>query len=85
MRLSELMGKRIVNIYDGDILGNLGDSDLLVDPESGDIRAIILPQRRSSAARGRFRENGMIHIPWSAVCKVGSEVIVVDLPDGGIR
>ena len=78
MRLSELMGKRIVNIFDGDILGTVGDSDLVINPESGDIEAIILPHNTSE---GRFArgERHTLNIPWSAVYKVGSEVIVVDL------
>ena len=28
MRLSQLLGKRIINIYDGEIMGLVGDSDL---------------------------------------------------------
>ncbi len=33
MRLSQLLGKRIINIYDGEIMGLVGDSDLVVNPE----------------------------------------------------
>lgn len=35
MRLSELVGKHIVNIYDGARLGTVGDSDLVIDTETG--------------------------------------------------
>ncbi|MDD2569389.1 MAG: YlmC/YmxH family sporulation protein [Clostridia bacterium] len=77
MRLSELMGKRIVNIFDGDILGTVGDSDLVINPENGDIQAIILPHAGEGLlSRGERR---VLNIPWSAVYKVGAEVIVVDL------
>ena len=77
MRLSELMGKRIVNIFDGDILGTVGDSDLVINPENGDIQAIILPHGGEGLlSRGERR---VLNIPWSAVYKVGAEVIVVDL------
>ncbi len=34
MRLSQLLGKRIINIYDGEIMGLVGDSDLVVNPET---------------------------------------------------
>lgn len=78
MRLSELMGKRIVNIYDGDILGLVGDSDLVVDPENGRIEAILLPCR-GEGTRRFTTEKRILTIPWSSVCKIGTEVIVVDL------
>lgn len=78
MRLSELMGKRIVNIYDGDILGLVGDSDLVVDPGNGRIEAILLPCR-GEGTRRFTTEKRILTIPWSSVCKIGTEVIVVDL------
>ncbi len=77
MRLSQLMGKRIVNIFDGDILGTVGDSDLIIDPETGEIKAIVLPHR-GERMLGRS-DRRMLNIPWDSVCKIGSEVIVVDL------
>ena len=76
MRLSELVGKRIVNIYDGGVLGTVGDSDLLVDPETGMISAIILPSR---GIRYRPGDRRQLVVPWEAVRKIGSEVIVVEM------
>lgn len=76
MRLSEIASKRIINIYDGDILGTVGESDLLVDPDNGGISAIILPQGKAfSSFSGPKRQ---VAIPWDSVQKVGSEVIVID-------
>ncbi len=80
MRLSQLLGKRIINIFDGEIMGLVGDSDLVVNPESGVIEGIILPYRpvgdkRLFAAGAK----GSLNIPWNKVCKIGSEVIVVDI------
>ncbi len=75
MRLSELMGKKIINIADGDILGTVGDSDLVIDPANGVIKAIVLPHRKDN----RLLEKRVLNIPWSEVCKIGPEVIVVDL------
>ena len=37
MLLSEFACKKIINIYDGGILGLAGDSDLLIDPDNGGI------------------------------------------------
>ena len=75
MRLSELVGKRIVNIYDGGVLGTVGDSDLMVDPETGVISAIILPSRQG--LRSWRTDKRQFIVPWDAVRKIGSEVIVV--------
>ena len=78
VRLSELIGKDIVNIQNGGRLGIVADSDLVIDTETGEIQSIILP------SRGGFfglldRHN--FTIPWSCVKKVGNEVIIVDLDE----
>ncbi|ATW24215.1 YlmC/YmxH family sporulation protein [Candidatus Formimonas warabiya] len=79
MKLSELIGKKIVNVYDGGILGTVGDSDLVIDPFSGDIESIILPNK-SSVFNLWFQKQQLI-IPWASIKKVGSEVIVVDIDE----
>ena len=79
MKLSELIGKKIVNVFDGNILGTVGDSDLVIDPFSGNIESIILPNK-SSVFNLWFQKQQLV-IPWEAVKKVGSEVIVVDLDE----
>ncbi|MCR6545905.1 YlmC/YmxH family sporulation protein [Dehalobacterium formicoaceticum] len=79
MRLSELVGKKIVNVYDGEILGTIGDSDLVIDPFSGGIESIILPNK-SHLLNLWFQKQQLI-IPWESVKKVGSEVVVVDLDE----
>ncbi|NLJ72614.1 MAG: YlmC/YmxH family sporulation protein, partial [Syntrophomonadaceae bacterium] len=45
MRLNELVGKEMVNIYDGLRMGTVGDSDMLIDEKTGQIISIILPNR----------------------------------------
>ena len=83
MRLSQLLGKRIINIYDGEIMGLVGDSDLVVNPETGAIEGIILPFRPAGGSTGsrllRGENKHILNIPWEKVCKIGSEVIVVDI------
>ncbi len=82
MRLSQLLGKRIINIYDGEIMGSVGDSDLVVNPETGAIEAIILPCRTDHPFSEKMFLRGdkrVLNIPWDKVCKIGSEVIVVDI------
>lgn len=84
MRLSQLLGKRIINIFDGGILGLVGDADLLVNTETGAIQGMVIPWRGAPAGgiadKMRFAgEKNLLQIPWDKVCKVGSEVIVVDI------
>ncbi|MGI5891496.1 MAG: YlmC/YmxH family sporulation protein [Bacillota bacterium] len=77
MRLSELAAKKIVNIYNGDIVGSVGDADLLIDPLSGEIAELIMPPSRFSNNKRQYS------IPWQAIKKIGAEVIVVDIDDNG--
>ena len=57
MRLNELVGKEMVNIYDGMRMGTVGDSDMLIDEENGRIISIILPNR-GNAFTGRIGKAG---------------------------
>lgn len=77
MRLSELVGKEIINLNDGMRMGTVGDSDLIIDAESGEIHSIILPSRQNFI--NLWTERSKIIVPWEAVRKIGREVIVVDI------
>ena len=77
MRLGELMGKEIVNIYNGARLGIVGESDLAFDLETGEIRSIIVP--RKSGILNFWLDRQQLITPWEAVRKVGTEVIIVEL------
>ena len=75
--MSQLAGKEIVELSRGVRLGPLRDADLVLDPKSGRIEALVLPARR-----GWWRRAELV-IPWERVVKVGEDVIVVDLAEGG--
>ena len=77
MRLGEFVGKEIVNLSDGARLGVVGESDLTIDAESGRVQSIILPRRTNLF--NLWVERQQMIIPWEAVKKIGSEVIVVEL------
>lgn len=83
MRLSELVGKQIINLYDGGILGTVGESDLVVDLESGQIQSLILPGRSNLVSF--WGDQQQMIIPWDAVKKIGTEVIIVDLDQTSLR
>ena len=78
MRLSDLIGKDIVNIQNGSRLGTVADSDLVIQAETGEIDSIILPSRSGFL---NFWDKSNLTIPWSAVRKIGAEVIIVDLDE----
>lgn len=82
VRLSELIGKDIVNIQNGSRLGTVADSDLVIEAETGEIESIILPSR---AGLLNLWDRTNLTIPWSAVKKIGAEVIIVDLDDTHMR
>ena len=77
MRMGELAGKEIVNLHDGSRLGVVIDSDLILDIETGEIHSIILT-RKHNLLNKRFNKQQLV-IPWEAIKKVGTELIIVDL------
>lgn len=79
MKLSDLVGKKIINIYDGGILGTVGDSDLIIDPITGEIESMILPNKGN--LMNVWFDKQQLVIPWEAVKKIGTEVIVVEIDD----
>ncbi|HZJ84188.1 MAG TPA: YlmC/YmxH family sporulation protein [Syntrophomonadaceae bacterium] len=83
MRLNDLNGKEMVNIYDGMRMGTVGESDMLIDEKSGQIISIILPNRGN--AFNFWADRQKLVIPWEAVMKIGREVIVVDIDNTHMR
>lgn len=79
MRLNSLAGKEIINLYDGARLGMVGDSELLIDIDSGRVDSIIVPA--NGALMSFFYKQKDLVIPWRAVKKVGNEVIIVELEE----
>lgn len=77
MRFSELATKEIINLANGGRLGALGDTDLVIDPNTGKIQSIVIP------VRGRFqpRQGTPTDIAWSAIRRIGPEVLIVDLDE----
>ncbi|MEG3070602.1 MAG: YlmC/YmxH family sporulation protein [Candidatus Syntrophopropionicum ammoniitolerans] len=66
--MGDLVGKEIININNGRRLGVVGDSDMNVDIDSGDIQSIILPRRSNLINLWMDRQH--LIIPWEAVKKL---------------
>ncbi|MEG6521716.1 YlmC/YmxH family sporulation protein [Desulfotomaculum sp. 1211_IL3151] len=77
MRLSELIGKEIVNINNGARLGVVGESDVTIDIESGTVVSIILPRRTNFVTM--WMDKQQMIIPWDSIRKIGEEVIIVEM------
>ncbi|NLI92174.1 MAG: YlmC/YmxH family sporulation protein [Peptococcaceae bacterium] len=81
MLLSELSGKEIVNLHDGAKLGLIGDSDIKIS-NTGKIEALIISSRSGYSwffNRNNEKEGDFVVVPWKAIKKIGSEVIIVDI------
>lgn len=75
MRLCELREKEVINICDGERLGNVCDIDF--DIETGRICALIVPGPcKILGILGRDHE---YIIPYGAIRQIGSDVILVEI------
>ncbi|ABB15500.1 MULTISPECIES: YlmC/YmxH family sporulation protein [Carboxydothermus] len=77
LRLSELKYREVINVADGRRLGLIKDIDL--DLERGKINGLIIPV--ATRSWNFWARNDDVFIPWSAIKKIGIDVILVDLPN----
>ncbi|MBS3939251.1 MAG: YlmC/YmxH family sporulation protein [Peptococcaceae bacterium] len=81
MRFSELANKEIINTFDGSRLGLLGDSDLVINSRTGKILSLVLFKRGLlGLARGRSESI----LSWTAVKKIGQDMIILDIGKKGL-
>ncbi|MFZ5651189.1 MAG: YlmC/YmxH family sporulation protein [Bacillota bacterium] len=77
MRMAELAGKEIVNIFDGARLGIVGETDMVIDTETGRITSVIIPRKNNFLNFWTDRQHMVI--PWESIKKIGYEVMIVEL------
>ena len=82
MSLSELRAKDVVNTLDGKRLGKV--MDLEFDPCSGRVEAIVVPGEFKVSHALRGEKCGVV-IPWQRICKIGENVILVQLEPGDLQ
>ena len=73
-RVTDLHCKEVVCVSDGSRLGFVCDVEVEV-PE-GRVRAIVVPGRCKFF--GLFGREEDFVIPWSAICRIGDDIILVD-------
>lgn len=79
MKLSELGGKEIINLYNGARLGVIGNSDLVFDEVSGKIMYLIIPKKR--ALFFALGEQSKAEVSWDAIRKIGPDIVIIDVED----
>lgn len=72
----ELRSKEVINILDGARLGHI--SDLVLDDKYGKICGLIVPGSTSFLGIFKTKANS-IYIPYNQICKIGEDVILVEL------
>ena len=88
MTLSDLRLKDVINTRDGRSLGKVIDVEFCLCEVSGTcsgrITALIVPGGKRSFSCGQFLrgEKEVIVIPWEMICKIGDDVILVDVEVG---
>ena len=77
-RMVELRCKEVINICDGCRLGYVGDVEVML-PE-GRVAALVVPG--PCRFFGLFGRQDDFVIPWSAICRIGPDIVLVEIkPD----
>jgi len=76
MRLSEISGKEIIDYQRGERLGVLGQTDLLINEETGQIEAFIIPTMKWFGFGKKEKE---VIVYWNQIKKIGQDMIIIDL------
>ena len=76
MSLSELRTKDVVNTLNGKRLGKVMDIEF--NPVSGCVEALVVPGEFKVTNVLKGEKTGVV-IPWQHICKIGENVILVQL------
>ncbi len=74
MRFSDFNGKEIIDLMNGERIGIIGHTDLVIHPETGKIEGFILPR----GSFGFWNRKEEFYISWHAIRKIGPEMIIVE-------
>ncbi|MCL2699277.1 MAG: YlmC/YmxH family sporulation protein [Defluviitaleaceae bacterium] len=77
-RIYDMRQKEVINVRDGCRFGFVCDAEF--DNENGQIRKLIVPG--PGKIFGVFGSEQEYHIPWKDVCKIGDDIILVDVDTG---
>lgn len=77
MRLSELSGKEIINLYDGSRLGIIGNTDLVIDEKDGKIINLLIPNKKAQIFS--LGERSFCDVSWDAIRKIGPDIVIIEM------
>lgn len=72
----ELKSKQVINSVDGKCLGHI--TDIIFDVSTACALGFVVPQQNEGFL-GLFKGSKEIFIPFDCVCKIGVDVILVEL------
>lgn len=75
MRYKDISSKEIVNITQGSRLGILGQTDLNIDLQTGQIESLIIPDYKWFGFKKEGKETT---ISWNAIKKIGEDMIMIE-------
>lgn len=75
MSFCQLKNKDVINVCDGKNYGNI--IDITFDTCCGKILGIIVPYNKSFFQI--FKSSNNIFIPYNRICKIGKDIILVDI------
>jgi len=70
----ELRSKQVVNVIDGKVLGRI--VDVVFSRQSARVLGFVVPGEGGFAI---FKRKGDIFIPFERICKIGVDVVLVEL------
>ncbi len=71
----ELRSKEVINVVDGKSLDNI--VDIVIDCKCGKVLGLLVPADKNFFSLFKGCDN--IFIPWHNICKIGEDVILVEL------
>ncbi len=72
----ELRAKEVVNMADGKKFGHIIDLSLALN---GQVLGLVLPNDKSLFKT--ISDDKCVFVPWRNICRIGDDVILVNLPD----
>ncbi|NGP44081.1 YlmC/YmxH family sporulation protein [Bacillaceae bacterium SIJ1] len=76
MRFSELGRKEMIDVTNGQRLGMIGDADIELDEQTGEIVNVYLPQYRMWG----LKKSESIHtLRWDQIQRIGKDMIIIEI------
>jgi YlmC/YmxH family sporulation protein len=75
-RLSDIVNLEIINVYNGDKYGYIGDCEMVFDRETGEILNIEVSEGKASFFS--LKDSNSIEIPWTSKMKVCEKTLIFD-------